>query len=237
MGFGDFVSSLLPAAGTAVGTAIGGPVGGVIGGGAGTFLGQATGGGSSGGGQVAANLPTTPSVNGVTGQASAPPIQGQALWKPVSESDGNLVMLFPYVAGTVTIKDAETGQILDTGRSSGPSNGFADTIRFTRPGAAYKNVIVEDQFGNQIPIEDGSQRIEGIQVSGFGFPVLPALVPPALPGFTPIEETPMPKRKKGPKLKLAPSSFRSAPAPVSERREVASKSVSDFAKEFKDKRS
>ena len=130
------------------------------------------------------NLRTIPGIgstvgsSGPQGQAQAgnipqgaQQIQGSALWKPTSESDGNLVMLFPYQAGEVVIKDAKTGEVLDTGRSTGPSNGYADTVRFSKPGGAFQNVIVEDQFGNQIPIQDGSKRVENIQVKGFGVPV------------------------------------------------------------------
>ena len=103
-------------------------------------------------------------------QAGYQQVQGQALWKPNSERDGNLVMLFPYPVGEVTIRDANTGQVLAVGQSSGPSNGFADTIRFDRPGGAFQNVIVEDRYGNSIPISDGSQRMEGIPVTGYAAP-------------------------------------------------------------------
>ena len=103
-------------------------------------------------------------------QAGYQQVQGQALWKPNSERDGNLVMLFPYPVGEVTIRDANTGQVLAVGQSSGPSNGFADTIRFDRPGGAFQNVIVEDRYGNSIPISDGSQRVEGISVTGYAAP-------------------------------------------------------------------
>lgn len=176
----------------------------------------------------------------------APPMEpqgpaGQALWKPLSESDGNLVMLFPYVAGTVVIKDANTGEVLDTGRSTGPSNGYADTVRFSRPGSAYREVIVEDSLGNAIYIKDGSARIENIEVYGGAnqpgaFPNLGASVTPTIPAFQPIEETPKPKRPKGPKLKLPASTFKAAPAPTTEREDAPSRSVKEFSQAFQKQR-
>jgi len=125
-------------------------------------------------------------------------VQGQALWKPNSEKDGNLVMLFPYTVGEVTIRDADTGQVLAVGRSSGPSNGFADTIRFDRPGGAFQNVIAEDKYGNQIPISDGSQRMEGISVTGY---VLPGAGVGPLPNFGPPPAVTIPELKPLKKIK------------------------------------
>jgi hypothetical protein len=93
-----------------------------------------------------------------------------ALWKPSSERDGNLVILFPYEAGEVTIRDAETGEVLATGRSTGPSNEFADTIRFDKPGSAFNNVIVEDSTGRSITIGNGGNRHANIDVGEAGDP-------------------------------------------------------------------
>lgn len=136
-------------------------------------------------------------------QAGYQQVQGQALWKPNSERDGNLVMLFPYPVGEVTIRDANTGQVLAVGQSSGPSNGFADTIRFDRPGGAFQNVIVEDRYGNSIPISDGSQRMEGIPVTGYAAPgagmgAIPNLGPPpavTIPELKPLKKIKYKKRE------------------------------------------
>lgn len=84
------------------------------------------------------------------------------LWKPSSEGDGKLAVLFPYAAGNVTIKDAETGEILDVGQSSGASNGYADTVRFSKPGTMFQNVIMVDSNGTEFFIPDGSQRNENV---------------------------------------------------------------------------
>ena len=98
----------------------------------------------------------------------ATPDTSRALWKPNSERDGNLVVLYPYKAGEVVIRDAETGEVLARGTSSGPSNGFQDTIRFSAPGARFRNVIVEDSTGRSIRIADGSNRHENIDVGEVG---------------------------------------------------------------------
>ena len=149
-------------------------------------------------------------------QAGYQQVQGQALWKPNSERDGNLVMLFPYPVGEVTIRDANTGQVLAVGQSSGPSNGFADTIRFDRPGGAFQNVIVEDRYGNSIPISDGSQRMEGISVTGYA---APGAGMGAFPSFTPPPVTPLPpvkplKKIKYKKRELPKVTYKAPKAPV-----------------------
>lgn len=87
------------------------------------------------------------------------------LWKEASERDGNLVILFPESPGTVRIVDAETGEVLATGTSSGPSNNFGDTIRFDRPGSAFTNVRIELENGENFYIDDGSIRRENILTS------------------------------------------------------------------------
>lgn len=89
--------------------------------------------------------------------------QTNILWKPQSDNDGNLVVLFPYEAGSVTIKDAETGKVLATGSSTGASNGYADTVRFPKPGRSFKDVIVEDGKGNVLYVDDGARRDENLQ--------------------------------------------------------------------------
>ena len=171
-------------------------------------------------------------------QQGLPQIQGGALWKPLSESDGNLVMLFPYQAGTVVIKDADTGEIIDTGRSTGASNGYADTVRFSRPGSAYKNVVVEDQFGNQIFIADGSQRVENIQVTGYGFPVqqmpsLPLNLAPFQSISSDVKDDKKKKKKRGKGMRIAKSDYQAPAAPTFERTQVPSRSVEEFAAQFR----
>lgn len=83
------------------------------------------------------------------------------LWKPRSDSDGNLVILFPYKAGNVVIRD-KNGNIIARGRSTGPSNGYQDTVRFPLSGSRFRDVKVEDDTGRSFRIGDGGLRYENI---------------------------------------------------------------------------
>ena len=83
------------------------------------------------------------------------------LWKPRSDSDGNLVILFPYKAGNVVIRDKD-GNVIARGRSVGASNGYQDTVRFDRPGSSFRDVVVEDDSGRSFRIPEGSNRYENI---------------------------------------------------------------------------
>lgn len=83
--------------------------------------------------------------------------QTQTLWKPVSDSNGRLVVLYPYQAGAVSIYDADS-KLLDTGADAGPSNGYASTVRFSKPGSAFQNVVVVDSTGRSFNVADGSAR-------------------------------------------------------------------------------
>lgn len=62
------------------------------------------------------------------------------MWKPISEGDGNLVILLPpnltgNVAGVVVFHEG-SGQTV-TGRYTGVHNGGREHFRFLQPGAAY----------------------------------------------------------------------------------------------------
>lgn len=60
------------------------------------------------------------------------------LWKPVSDSDGNLVVLTPY---QLNFRSVSVGK--ETSTSLGTSNGHRQTFRFSLPGARYgKKVTV-----------------------------------------------------------------------------------------------
>lgn len=95
-------------------------------------------------------------------EGEEPITKSNILWKPASANDGKLVVLFPKAVGNITIRDAETGKVLDTGRSAGPSNGYGDTVRFNKPGSAFRNVVIEDGDGNELFVEDGSRRDENL---------------------------------------------------------------------------
>lgn len=86
------------------------------------------------------------------------------LWKPVSEKDGNLVVLLSPFNSTIKVD----GRTL---RSTGASNGRGTTARGDRPGCAYGRAVVTvfDSEGNiilfpngkrSLTIENGCDRVE-----------------------------------------------------------------------------
>lgn len=80
------------------------------------------------------------------------------LWKPVSESTGNLVVLLNVKDAVVKVKGAVSEQLVNTG----PSNGRGTTARASRSGCAFgKNIKVEvfDRNGQRILVKDGSKSI------------------------------------------------------------------------------
>lgn len=75
---------------------------------------------------------------------------GGFLFKPVSESDGNLVVLLPTKfkgdVESVILRDMEDREI-DRGREAGYHNGDRQHFRFSKPGADYgSNVSLEIKF-------------------------------------------------------------------------------------------
>lgn len=87
-----------------------------------------------------------------TGQSTTTAIGGGFLFKPVSESDGNLVVLLPSsMSGDVselTIRDSN-GQVLDTGRDLGDYDDGRPLFRFSSPGGAYpENITVTALMSN-----------------------------------------------------------------------------------------
>lgn len=88
---------------------------------------------------------------------------GGFLWKPVSESDGNLVVLLPPElkgqVSSVEIQDA-AGNTIDTGRFSGDQkNGGRPHFRFGKPGAAYGDgltAVAKTTDGREIRFEVGT---------------------------------------------------------------------------------
>lgn len=90
------------------------------------------------------NAPTGTSMDGADG----------FLYKPVSESDGNLVILLPkemamQVVGLI-LKDEE-GETVATGRSAGYHNGGREHFRFNKPGKKYP-----DNLTVEVQMKDGS---------------------------------------------------------------------------------
>lgn len=82
------------------------------------------------------------------------------LWKPNSESNGNLVILTNNTTG-LSLVDLATGEVVEEGNNTGASNGRGATVRFQNSGSAYQNVAVVDSSGNVVAkIGDGSARVE-----------------------------------------------------------------------------
>ena len=72
---------------------------------------------------------------------NAPSLAGSGIvWKPVSEGNGNLVVLTPTSYGTpgITILD-NAGRVVENGAYVGHTNGNRATYRFSKPGGAYRS--------------------------------------------------------------------------------------------------
>ncbi|MCB9466559.1 MAG: hypothetical protein H6682_22880 [Candidatus Eisenbacteria bacterium] len=74
------------------------------------------------------------------------------LWKPESESNGNLVVLVPkeyaHQVSSLQIQDG-SGAVLAEGRSNGYGNGGREHFRFDRPGGRFpEGVVVELKLKN-----------------------------------------------------------------------------------------
>lgn len=112
----------------------------------------AAGGGGGGGGAApvgGGSSPKTPLGGTIDGA-------GGFLYKPFSDSDGNLVVLTPEsMAGqvaSVTVRGPD-GSVLATGVPKGNGNGGRDHFRFDKPGSALPpNVTVE------VKLRDGSTK-------------------------------------------------------------------------------
>ncbi len=102
------------------------------------------------------------SVGGYSGAGGA----GGFLWKPISDSNGNLVVLMPSEISSevesVVIKD-KNGNVLESGKFSAIANGGRAHFRFSKPGSAYgQSVTVEAKLKNgrvcQFQVGDTSKR-------------------------------------------------------------------------------
>ena len=90
------------------------------------------------------------------------------LWKPVSESNGNCVVLLPSnmtgkVKG-VTVR-GPNGQAIERGDYSSVANGGREHYRFNKPGGQYPagcyvEIEMKDGTSQRVPIANPSQRVE-----------------------------------------------------------------------------
>ncbi|MEZ4752979.1 MAG: hypothetical protein R3A13_01550 [Bdellovibrionota bacterium] len=84
------------------------------------------------------------------------------LWKPSSENDGNLVILHQHGFGVsvkVTYKDGKKIRT-ETGRDTGPSNGYDATVRFSKSGCSYGKNIKVSVGGKTYKVDNGCNRKE-----------------------------------------------------------------------------
>jgi len=95
----------------------------------------------------------------VTGASSNTSIGGGFLFKPISESDGNLVVLLPSSmsgdVAEVTICDS-SGQVLDKGSGLGDYDDGRPLFRFSSPGAEYPENITVSVLMNDGEVRDYS---------------------------------------------------------------------------------
>lgn len=81
------------------------------------------------------------------------------LWKPVSESNGNLAVLVDPESVDVVVK----GAVQETGSDRGPSNGRGTTSRFTHRGCTFGNDVVVEFYDREngllIPLVDGRENV------------------------------------------------------------------------------
>jgi len=82
------------------------------------------------------------------------------VWKPQSEKDNNLVILTPpgFDFANVSIEN-EAGDVLDTGRNMGRTNGRRFTYRFSRPGAQYQGPIYLRIGNTRYKIDNPGARV------------------------------------------------------------------------------
>lgn len=91
------------------------------------------------------------------------------LWKPVSDSDGNLAILLPPgMTGKVAAVRvlSPDGQVLEEGRTGGVGNGGREHFRFKHPGGSFPpncqvQILMKDGSQQTIPIPNPGVRNEG----------------------------------------------------------------------------
>lgn len=108
------------------------------------------------------------------GSEAATGAEAGFLFKPVSESDGKLVVLLPsrltgLVSGVSLV--GPDGQVIESGRYRGVGNGGREHFRFSKPGGQYGNgstvqaTLITGEIVRYL-ISNTSQRTENISASG-----------------------------------------------------------------------
>ena len=90
------------------------------------------------------------------------------LWKPVSDSNGNAVVLFTQNMGDgLVIQDADTGRVIEAVTFDTIANGGRYHYRLKHPGSYYKNVFIIGDNGQGFYVGDGSKRNESFTLQTF----------------------------------------------------------------------
>jgi hypothetical protein len=94
---------------------------------------------------------------------------GGFLWKPVSDKNGDLVVLLPKkLTGKVhevRVLSPDGKTTLSTGKYSGVGNGNREHFRFSEPGSSYPDgsivlIQLNDGTTRHIKIKETSKRVE-----------------------------------------------------------------------------
>lgn len=80
------------------------------------------------------------------------------LWKPVSDSDGKLVILHDAFAVQVSVEGAASSM---TGNNIGPGNGYATTLRYPLSGCAYGSPTLRftDRLDRPVALANGETSL------------------------------------------------------------------------------
>lgn len=107
---------------------------------------------------ISTNIITTIS----SGSDNAEACPDSFLWKPISESDGNLAVLFPtgYFFQEVFAQwvDEDGNDREDKGEDVGLTNGGRQTFRFPKEGGEYTGILTADDC--TFEVVDPSERTE-----------------------------------------------------------------------------
>ena len=106
------------------------------------------------------------SAKPVHSSSSAGGSSNEFLWKPQSESNGNLVVLLPSsLTGNIDSVEVlgPNGEPLATGSSAGVANGGREHFRFNKPGGSFPNgssvrVTLRDGRTMNIPVGNTASR-------------------------------------------------------------------------------
>lgn len=108
----------------------------------------------------AATAGINPDSPAATAQSTGAFAATGSVWKPVSEGDGNLVVLTPATFPVLSTRLFRgDGSTICGGRFAGRTNGNRPTYRFCAPGGALPNPVFFQLGGNVYRIDNPGNRI------------------------------------------------------------------------------